>query len=128
MTLDGGFEPGKTYEIAYRAANPPVAGLGFVAVRDFASWLKYRPAAESPVRFTYAFGASQSGRFLRDFLYQGFNADERDRQVFDGVMAHIAGAARIDLNARWSTPIGLGVHSATAFPFADTAVRDPRGD
>lgn len=125
VTLDGGFEPGKTYEIAYRAANPPVAGLGFVAMRDFASWLKYRPAAESPVRFTYAFGASQSGRFLRDFLYQGFNADERDRQVFDGVMAHIAGAARIDLNARWSTPIGLGVHSATAFPFADTAVRDP---
>lgn len=125
VTLEGGFEPGKTYEIAYRAANPPVAGLGFVAMRDFASWLKNRPAAESPVRYAYAFGSSQSGRFLRGFLYEGFNTDERDRQVFDGVMAHIAGAARINLNARWSTPVGLSVHSATAFPFADAALRDP---
>src|SRR5207249_4307071 len=77
------------------------------------------------VHYTYAFGASQSGRYLRDFLYEGFNTDEHDRQVFDGVIAHIAGAARIDLNRRWSTPIGLGVHSATAFPFADAALPDP---
>jgi hypothetical protein len=125
VTLDGGFEAGKTYEIAYRAANPPVAGLGFVAMRDFAAWLKRQPDAVVPVRYAYAFGASQSGRYLRNFLYEGFNSDERDRQVFDGVMAHIAGAARINLNARWSTPVGLGVHSATAFPFADVSLRDP---
>jgi hypothetical protein len=125
VTLDGGFDPGKTYEISYRAANPPVAGLGFVAMRDFAAWLKHEPAAVAPVRYVYAFGASQSGRFLRSFLYEGFNTDERDRQVFDGVMAHIAGAARISLNERWATPIGLGVHSATAFPFADASLRDP---
>ncbi|HMD35898.1 MAG TPA: alpha/beta hydrolase domain-containing protein [Vicinamibacterales bacterium] len=136
VTMDGGFEPGKTYEIAYRAENPPVAGLGFAAMRDFASWLKHadrRAAAPggsnagpiAPVRYAYAFGASQSGRYLRDFLYEGFNTDEHDRQVFDGVMAHIAGAARIDLNARWSTPIGLGVHSATSFPFADASMTDP---
>ena len=54
VTLDGGFEPGKTYEIAYRAANPPVAGLGFVAMRDFAAWLKHQPDAAAPVRYTYA--------------------------------------------------------------------------
>jgi Alpha/beta hydrolase domain len=125
VTLDGGFEPGKTYEIAYRAANPPVAGLGFVAMRDFATWLKHQPDAVAPVRYAYAFGASQSGRFLRNFLYEGFNTDERERQVFDGVMAHIAGAARINLNARWSTPVGLGAYSATAFPFADASMRDP---
>ena len=136
VTMEGGFEPGKTYEIAYRAENPPVAGLGFAAMRDFASWLKHTtdrgqgaPGLDNapipPVRYTYAFGASQSGRYLRDFLYEGFNTDEHDRQVFDGVMAHIAGAARIDLNRRWSTPIGLGVHSATSFPFADTALKDP---
>src|SRR5438067_9327824 len=125
VTLEGGFDPGRTYEVAYRAANPPVAGLGFVAMRDFASWLKHQPGAVAPVRQAYAFGASQSGRFLRDFLYEGFNTDEHDRQVFDGVMAHIAGAARINLNARWATPVGLGVHSATAFPFADAALRDP---
>jgi hypothetical protein len=125
VTLEGGFEPGKTYEIAFRAANPPVAGLGLVAFRDFASWLKHQPDAIAPVRYTYAFGASQSGRFLRSFLYEGFNSDEHDRQVFDGVMAHIAGASRISLNARWSTPVGLGVHSATAYPFADASLRDP---
>ena len=26
----------------------------------------------------------QSGRFLRNFVYLGFNADEADRKVFDG--------------------------------------------
>ena len=125
VTLDGGFEPGKTYEISYRAAHPPVAGLGLVAMRDFATWLKQAPTSVAPVRYAYAFGASQSGRFLRSFLYEGFNTDERDRQVFDGVMAHIAGASRISLNERWATPVGLGVHSATAFPFADASQRDP---
>ena len=125
ITLDGGFEPGKTYEVAYRVANPPIAGLGFVAMRDFATWLKHERRDESSVRRALGWGSSQSGRFLRDFLYHGFNTDERDRQVFDGVMAHIAGAARIDLNARWSMPTSLSVHSATAFPFADAAQRDP---
>ena len=43
-------------------------------------------------KYAYAFGSSQSGRFLRDFLYQGFNTDEGNRQVFDAVMANIAGA------------------------------------
>ena len=125
ITLDGGFEPGKTYEVAYRVSNPPVAGLGFVAMRDFATWLKHDRRDESSVQRAIAWGSSQSGRFLRAFLYGGFNTDERDRQVFDGVMAHIAGAARIDLNARWSTPTNLNVHSSTAFPFADAALRDP---
>jgi len=126
VTLDGGFEPGKTYEISYRAENPPVAGLGFAAMRDFSSWLKHVAGGPiPPVKYAYAFGASQSGRYLRDFLYEGFNTDEHDRQVFDGVIAHIAGAARIDLNRRWSTPVGLGVHSATSFPFADAAAKDP---
>ena len=125
ITLDTGFEPGKTYRISYRAANPPVAGLGFVAIRDTATWLKHQPDALAPVRYAYGYGSSQSGRFLRSFMYEGFNTDERNRQVFDGVMAHIAGAARIDLNARWSTPTGLGVHNATSFPFADASLRDP---
>lgn len=125
ITLEGGFEPGKTYEIFYRATHPPIAGLGFAAVRDTAAWLKNQPDSVAPVRFIYAFGASQSGRFLRSFLYEGFNTDERDRPVFDGVLAHIAGASRIDLNRRWSLPRALGTYSATAFPFSDAAQRDP---
>ena len=125
VALDGGFVAGKTYEISYRAANPPVAGLGFVAVRDTTAWLKHGSDAVASVRYAYAFGSSQSGRFLRGFLYEGFNTDEHERQVFDGVIAHIAGAARLDLNARWSKPTGLAVHSATSFPFADARMRDP---
>ena len=125
VTLDTGFEPGTTYRVRYQAANPPIAGLGFVAIRDTTAWLKHQPDALASVRYAYSFGSSQSGRFLRGFLYEGFNTDERNRQVFDGVMAHIAGAARIDLNARWSKPTGLAVHSATSFPFADASLRDP---
>ncbi len=125
ITLDGGFEPGKTYEVSYRAANPPVAGLGYVAVRDTTAWLKHQPDALAPVRFAYGYGSSQSGRFLRGFLYEGFNTDEHDRQVFDGVMAHIAGASRLSLNERWAKPTGLGAYNATAFPFADASLRDP---
>jgi hypothetical protein len=125
VTLDGGFEPGKTYEVSYRAANPPIAGLGFIAVRDTAAWLKHQPDAVAPVRYAYGYGSSQSGRFLRSFLYEGFNTDENDRQVFDAVFAHIAGAARLNLNQRWSKPVALGLYDATAFPFADASVEDP---
>jgi len=125
VTLDTGFEAGKTYRVSYRAANPPVAGLGFVAIRDTASWLKYQPESIAPVRFAYGYGSSQSGRFLRGFLYEGFNTDEKNRQVLDAVMAHIAGASRLDLNARWAKPTGLAVHTITQFPFADASLKDP---
>ena len=103
--------------------TPAIAGLGFAAVRDMASWIKYVPGAVTSARYVYAFGQSQSGRYLRDFLYHGFNTDERGRQVFDAVMPHIAGAARIDLNRPGATPNPADT-AATAFPFADRAQRD----
>ena len=52
----------------------------------------------------YGYGASQSGRFLRTFLYYGFNADEKGRKVFDGVLAHVAGAGRGSFNLRFAQP------------------------
>ncbi len=124
VTLNGGFEPGRIYEVSFKTANPPVGGLGFVAVRDFATWIKHEPSALTNAKYVYAFGSSQSGRFLRTFLYQGFNADERGRQVLDAVMANIAGSARIELNRRWSTPTTASA-LATEFPFASQALRDP---
>jgi hypothetical protein len=124
VTLTGGFEPGRNYEIAYRAANPPLSGLGLAAVRDTATWLKHTSDSLAPVQYVYALGVSQSGRFLRDFLYQGFNSDEQQRQVFDAMMVHIAGASQLDLNRRWATPTGLGQYDATLFPFADRAQKD----
>ena len=103
----------------------PVGGLGFAAFRDAASWIKHDREALVRADHTLSFGSSQSGRFLRTFLYLGFTTDESGRQVFDGVMPHIAGASGIDLNRPGAEPISLGMFTATAFPFADAALRDP---
>jgi hypothetical protein len=124
LTLTGDFQPGRTYEFTTRATDLPVAGVGLAAFRDTASWLKYDRNAPVNVRHAYAFGSSQSGRFLRTFLYYGFNSDEKDRPVFDGVMAHIAGSARVSLNERGAVPNSLKAPSP-AFPFTDAALRDP---
>ena len=52
----------------------------------------------------YATGASQTGGFLRDFLYLGFNEDEAHRRVFDGVIPTIAGTDRVFINVRFADP------------------------
>ncbi len=119
-----GFEPGKTYELCYLSEAPPVAGLGYAAIRDAVAWLKHDATSLAPVKHAYAFGSSQCGRFLRDFMYLGFNTDEQDRQALDGVMAHVAGAGRLVLNQRWSTPRGLAGFYTASYPFADTAQAD----
>jgi hypothetical protein len=125
LTLAGGFTPGRIYEVAYRAKDPRVGGVGFLAIRDVASWLKHASTAPINTPRVYALGVSQTGRILRDFLYHGCNTDEQGRQAFDAVMIHIAGASRTDLNRRWATPISVGSFAATSFPFADAAQRDP---
>lgn len=125
LYLEGGFEPGKTYEVFYLSEGPPVAGLGYAAIRDAVAWLKHDPQTVIPVKYAYAFGGSQCGRFLRDFVYLGFNTDELGRQALDGIMAHIAGAGRLVLNQRWSTPKAIAGYYTASYPFADTAMRDP---
>jgi hypothetical protein len=125
VTLEGGFEPGQTYELAYVPVGAPVAGLGFAAVRDAAAWVRYAPDATVSAKHLIAFGSSQTGRWLRDFVYEGFNADERNRRVFDGVMPHIGGGGAVLLNERWSTPTSLLMETATRFPFSDRKQRDP---
>src|SRR5260370_8852401 len=90
--LDGGFLPGKIYEVVYEAKDPVVAGAGLAAVRDFLSYLKYDPQATAPVRRVYAVGISQSGRFLRHFLYQDFHADQQGRQAMHAAIAHLSAA------------------------------------
>ncbi len=103
----------------------PIGGLGFAAVRDTAAWIRRDPGAVVSSDRALAFGSSQSGRFLRSFLYLGFNTGEDGQPVFDGVIAHIAGASRINLNEPGAEPISLGQFDATSFPFADAAYRDP---
>jgi hypothetical protein len=125
LRMAGGFQKGQTYQIAWRTADPPIIGLGLAAFRDVAAWLKHGADAPSPARYAYAFGSSQSGRFLRAFLYDGFNTDEQGRQVLDAVMAHIAGAARLNINERLGTPNALSMFVGTRFPFAASSQRDP---
>lgn len=125
VTLDGGFEKGRTYELTYRPTEWPVSGLGLAAYRDFASWLKHAPDSVARAQSLIGFGSSQSGRFLRTFFYDGFNADEQGRQVLDGAMVHIAGAARLSLNVRGAQPTALSMYSTTQFPYATSAERDP---
>ncbi|HEX7698051.1 MAG TPA: alpha/beta hydrolase domain-containing protein [Candidatus Acidoferrum sp.] len=129
--LDGGFLPGKIYEVVYEAKDPVVVGAGLAAVRDFLSYLKYDPQATAPVRRIYAVGISQSGRFLRHFLYQDFNADEQGRQVMDGVIAHVAGAGRGSFNHRFAQPsrdaqpMSSFFFPTDVFPYNDLPETDP---
>lgn len=125
LQLEGGFEPGLTYELFYLSEAPVVAGLGYAAIRDAVAWLKHDPESLAPIQYAYAFGSSQCGRLLRDFVYLGFNTDERDRIALDGVLSHVAGAGRLVLNERWSTPRDLAAFRTTSYPFADTAQFDP---
>jgi hypothetical protein len=109
VTLNGGFEQG-LYEAIYRAKDPAVAGLGMAAIRDFASYLKYggkvaelREDAGS-LRRIIGYGYSQSGRFLRQLVRDGFNQDEQGRGVFDGLMISSAGAGGGSFNHRFAMP------------------------
>ena len=131
LHLESGFQPGKIYEVVYEAKDPVVAGLGLASVRDFLSYLKYDPQSTAPVHRVYAVGISQSGRFLRHFLYQDFNADEQGRQVMDGVIAHVAGAGRGSFNHRFAQPsrdaqpLSSIFFPTDVFPFTDLPETDP---
>ena len=102
LQLDGGFDPGRWYRVTYRPSRPVVAGVGLAAFRDAASAFRYRSDLPVHGRATYLFGISQTGRFVRQFLYDGFNVDESGRRVFDAAWAHIAGAARGSFNERFA--------------------------
>ncbi|HEV2961832.1 MAG TPA: alpha/beta hydrolase domain-containing protein [Candidatus Angelobacter sp.] len=129
--LNSGFFPGKIYEIVYTSKDPVVAGVGLAAVRDFLSYLKYDPQAVASAHRVYAVGTSQSGRYLRHFLYQDFNIDEQDRQVVDGVIAHVAGAGRGSFNHRFAQPsrdaqpVSSIFFPTDLFPFTDLPEKDP---
>jgi hypothetical protein len=127
LQLDGGFEPGRYYRVTYRAAAPMVAGVGLAAIRDAAAAFRYRTDLPIQGRAAYAFGNSQTGRFLRQFIYEGFNADERDRRVFDAIWVHIAGAARGSFNQRFAIPTHGDVFRPTRFPFSDLEQTDVDG-
>ena len=132
-------EPGSLYELRYPAKDPKVLGVGFAATRDLVSFLRYETAdadfKPNPlgrgIKSVIAVGISQSGRYLRDHITQGFNQDEANRRVFDGVLAHISGAGRLFLNTEFGEPGRTNtqhedhLYPENEFPFSTATVKDP---
>ena len=142
LYLHSGFKPGHIYEFIYPARNPLVLGLGFAVVRDVVSYLRFelkdstgKPNPLAPGKKTngithaYAWGRSQSGRFLRDFVYHGFNEDESHRKVFDAIAPHVAGGGRVYLNYEFARPVTSSQQHTNQldpelFPHAYNVIKD----
>jgi hypothetical protein len=145
LYLHHGFKPGHIYEFIYRAKNPLVLGLGFAVTRDLVSFLRYRikdatgkpnPVATGKkttgITRAYAWGRSQSGRYLRDFVYHGFNEDESQRKVFDAVAPHVAGGGRLFLNYEFARPVTSSQQHTNQldpelFPHTYNVIKDAQG-
>jgi hypothetical protein len=136
VTLDGGFEPGRIYDVVYRSSGPRIVGFGLSGTRDLISFFKYDTSDQNPargLRLAIGWGVSQSGRFLRHFLYQGFNEDEQGRKVFDGVFDQVGGAGRGSFNHRFAQASRDALQyfnilfPVDLFPFTDGPEKDPEG-
>ena len=130
------------YEFSYTAKDPTVAGLGFAAIRDWISWLRYEaeddigtrnPLANYITRI-YTEISSQPGRMFNDFRNLGFNEDDRGaigRKVFDGHMQWISAGSGIGMNYRFSQSGRTErnrqdhLYGENLFPFANVTTTDP---
>jgi hypothetical protein len=138
LYVKGGFKPGFIYELIYETEGSRVMGLGFLGVRDLLSFLKYGDidSAGTPnplaghVEKLYGFGVSLSGRVVRQYIYEGWNADTQGRRVMDGVHTH-TGSGRLLHNQRFAQvgryPRQHEEHSwpSEYYPFTFTPVPDP---
>ncbi len=144
LYLPSGFRPGWIYEAILTAKDPQILGLGFAAVRDLVDMLRHDQAdgrgAPNPladdtgrpmIEKAYAWGRSQSGRYLREFVYQGWNAGRAGRPVFDAVWPHVTGGGRLALNLRFGHPDRYPrqheqhLYPSDQFPFAYVPCTDP---
>ncbi len=111
ICMKNGFLKNKNYHLIYRAENSPVMGLGLATTRDLISFIRNQGQDDlgnrNPVigvRNTMCVGIGQAAAYLRDFLYQGFNVDEDNRKVCDGMNIHGAGVTKSFLNYRFGQP------------------------
>jgi hypothetical protein len=140
VCLPAGFSPNFIYDLTYEARDPLVMGLGFAATRDLISFLRYDTSESNPLadakekispRWAIGFGSSQSGRFLKDLIYSGFNQDEAGRIVFDGAIPHISASRLTFTNyefampGRFSTALEGHYYPGDAFPFTYETLTDP---
>ena len=125
VTMKGGFKPGMVYQVTYESKDPPVAGVGFAAVRDFASAAKYNADAIVRGKYVYAFGASQVGRWQRQMIYEGFTIDEQGRKAVDALFIQTGGTSLGSFNERWAQEDELGSYTQTKFPIRYETTTDP---
>ena len=125
------FEPGAIYELVYHARHARVVGLGLAAIRDLAAHVRHDPSGPFHAPRVVAVGISQTGRFLRHLLYQGFFTDTEGRAAFDGLMILTAGAGRGSFNHRFAQPsrdahrYSAFVYPTDIFPFTTALQEDP---
>ncbi len=124
-----GFKKGLLYQIVYTGVGARVLGLSFAGLRDCVSWIKHGSnGVESPApgtRRAYAYGHSQTGRYLRTYVYNDFNLDEEGREALDGLISNVAGGMRGEFNQRFgqnSKDRNNMLHQL--FPFAPTVSTD----
>jgi len=137
--IKDGIRPGWLYDLVYEAKDPREVGLGLAAVRDCASFFRYRTADRQnttnplagAIEHAYIFGISQSGRVIRHLLFEGFNTDECRQMVFDGAIAHVAGSGRGLFNQRFGiATVCSSQHEnlltpTESFPFTTVPQTDP---
>jgi hypothetical protein len=81
-----------------------IEGVGFAIVRDAAEFLVHATAdaagtanpLQGAIKRTLASGKSQSGRYLKTFLLNGFNMVE-GRRLFDGMHVFVSGAGMLPI-------------------------------
>jgi Alpha/beta hydrolase domain len=133
-----GFDRGAIYEFVYRARDPIVISIGFAAIRDIVSFLRYgtkdnplAPQERPCIRRALGFGISQSGRVLRDLVYLGFNEDFAGRRAFDVILPVVAGSRRTCINwqfaqaGRYSRQHEDHSYGDDQFPFSYPTLSDP---
>jgi hypothetical protein len=138
----GSFGPTALYEFTYVAKDPVVAGLGFAAIRDIATFLRNAETDDAgtpnplagDVQYIYSFCSSQPCRTMHDYVQLGFNQPEHAAgaapKAFDGILNWKAGGSGLFLNYRFSQPVRTHRHHIARwtpeyqFPFADVKVTD----
>ncbi len=130
---------GQIYEVIYTAHSPQVHGVCFTSVRDLIDAVKTGQGQDHPLLYqgqpflkrAHAFGVSQSGRYLREFLYAGFNESESGAKVFDGLIPHVSGGGMGSFNHRFAQPTRYSGqrlnhdYPVDRFPFAYERQRHP---
>lgn len=122
ICVKNSFLKNRNYHLIYQAKGASVMGLGLATTRDFISHLKHAGSdtlgGQNPtikINHVICQGIGQGARYLRDFLYQGFNVDVNGKKVCDGMNIHGAGVEKTYLNYRFSQPYRISTQHSERF-------------